>query len=78
MITCRISIYLAYAMLIYCISSAYYLIRTRQIGTPFNDSLTTEQRKIKAKSSSARGNIFVQGLLIGFGIIIIFRPFRKC
>ena len=41
------SIYLAYGMAIYCIASIYYLVRTRSVGTPFKDSLTPKQIKIK-------------------------------
>ena len=44
---CRMSIYLAYGMAIYCISSIYYLVRTRSVGTPFKDSLTPKQKKVK-------------------------------
>ena len=35
---CIMSNYLAYAMATYCIASLFYIIRTRSIGTPFNDS----------------------------------------
>ena len=48
---CRVSLYLAYAMAIYCLASLYYLVRTRSIGTPFNDSLTPKQIAIKDKSA---------------------------
>ena len=46
---CKVSVILAYAMSIYTIASIYYLIRTRSIGTPFKDSLTTEQKKNKRR-----------------------------
>ena len=78
MTICKISVYLAYAMAIYCISSIYYLIRTRWVGTPFNDSLTSEQLKIKEESSGVRRNIFIQGIVLGLLIILIFKPFSKC
>ena len=45
---CRMSIYLAYGMDIYCIASIYYLVRTRSVGTPFKDSLTPKQIKINS------------------------------
>ena len=76
--TCKISTYLAYAMLIYCISSIYYLLRTRQIGTPFHDSLSLEQLQIKAKSANTRRNIFLQGLAVGLLVIVVLRPFKNC
>lgn len=78
MYTCHISLYLAYAMAIYCIASLYYFIVTRSIGTPFNDSLTKEQQEIKKKSSTQRANIFCIGIAIGLGTIIVWRPFQKC
>ena len=45
------------------------MVFTRNLGTPFNDSLTQEQRKIKEEQSTKRRNIFMQGLLVG-GIMI--------
>ncbi len=76
--TCQMSPYLAYSMLIYIFASAYYIIQTRNIGTPFNDSLTKEQRLIKEKSSSIRRKVFYNGIIIGMALIVIFRPFAKC
>ena len=52
------SIYLAYAMAVYCAASLYYIIRTRSVGTPFRDSLTPKQIKIKKESANIRRNIF--------------------
>jgi len=75
---CKISIFLAYSMAIYCLSCVYYMIRTRAIGTPFKNSLTKKQIEIKKKSVITRRNIFIEGLLISLIIIIIFRPFNKC
>ena len=51
------SIYLAYGMAIYCLASIYYLVRTRSVGTPFKDSLTPKQIKIKKASANVRRNI---------------------
>ena len=59
----------------------YYLIMTRNIGTPFNDTLNTIQRQIKTKSAIQRKKIFMNGLLIGIGIIFLTKPFyfhKKC
>ena len=75
---CKVSVILAYAMSIYTIASIYYLIRTRSIGTPFKDSLTTEQKKIKKESAKTRSNIFYQGICLSFVCLLIFRPFSKC
>ena len=48
---CRIPIYLAYAASAYIAACIYYMIRTRFVGTPFMDSLTSKQRMIKKKIS---------------------------
>jgi hypothetical protein len=65
-------------MLIYVISSFYYICRTKNIGTPFNDSLTPIQRKIKEMSANIRRRIFQEGLILGIVIILILRPFKQC
>jgi len=75
---CIMSSYLAYSMLVYVISSIYYLIITMNVGTPFKDSLNEEQIKIKEKSASVRRNIFNQGIFLGIFIVIIFKPFTNC
>ena len=75
---CRVSFYLAYAMAIYCLASLYYLVRTRSIGTPFNDSLTPKQIAIKDKSAALRRNIFLQGVAGGLILVVMMRPFATC
>ena len=75
---CRMSIYLPYGMAIYCISSIYYLVRTRSVGTPFKDSLTPKQIKIKKESANVRRNIFYQGIAWSAIILFFFQPFKKC
>jgi len=72
------SIYLAYAMAIYCASTMYYLVRTRYIGTPFKDSLTPKQIKIKRESANVRRNIFYQGIAGAAAALFFFQPFKKC
>ena len=76
--TCKISVYLAYAMAIYCIASIFYLIATRSVGTPFKDSLSEKQLKIKHESASVRRTIFYSGVAIGVVSMLIFRPFSRC
>ena len=75
---CKISIYLAYFMTIYTISSIYYYIRTRTVGTPFKDSLTEEQLEIKKKSVKIFKNIFYQGFFLGLIALILLKTFKKC
>ena len=56
--SCKMSIYLAYGMLVYVFASIFYLILTFNLGTPFKDSLTPQQIIIKQKSANQRRNIF--------------------
>ena len=78
MINCQISIFLAYAMLIYCLASGYYLIFSRFAGTPFRDSLSTEQKSIKKKSAGRRKNIFIQGIIVSCILLFFTKPFSNC
>uniref|UniRef100_A0A6C0CWK1 Uncharacterized protein n=1 Tax=viral metagenome TaxID=1070528 RepID=A0A6C0CWK1_9ZZZZ len=75
---CKISIYLAYGMLLYIFTSIYYLIITYNIGTPFKDSLTQEQLYIKQESVLVRKRVFYTGIIIGVFFICIWRPFKTC
>lgn len=75
---CIISIYLAYGMAIYIFASIFYLIYTRNIGTPFNDSLTKKQLLIKKQSTKQRGKIFCSGIIIAVILSYIFKPFKSC
>ena len=75
---CKISKYLAYGMALYTFASIYYLLLTRNIGTPFNDSLTNEQRNIKKNAVDIRKKIFYSGVAIGSIILYITEPFKTC
>lgn len=78
MYVCKISIYLAYAMAIYTLASLYYYVRSRSVGTPFNDSLTPKQREIKKESAAVRRSLFYQGIAIALGAMVLFKPFKAC
>lgn len=75
---CLVSNWFAYLMFMYLTASLYYFIRTRSIGTPFNDSLTPAQLELKNKSSRDRKSIFFRGLFIGILTIYFFEPFSGC
>jgi hypothetical protein len=75
---CVISVYLAYGMAVYCLASIYYIAMTRSIGTPFKDSLTEKQIKIKKESTKKRKDIFLQGLGASIVLMILTQPFNKC
>ena len=65
-------------MLAYTFASMYYMINTRNIGTPFKDSLNQEQLIIRKRSANIRRNIFRNGMLIAIVGIFILKPFAKC
>ena len=75
MLICNLGIYLGYLMTIYFIASLYYLITTKNIETPFYDSLTPEQKAIKRQSATLRRTIFIKGILLGVFSCIWFQPF---
>ncbi len=76
--SCKMSIYLAYGMLVYVFASIFYLILTFNLGTPFKDSLTPKQIIIKQKSANQRRNIFYGGITLGIIILYIAQPFQRC
>ena len=53
----------------YLISSVAYLLITRNYGTPFKDSLTPNQIKIKQASSASRGRVFGISFVVSFILI---------
>jgi len=75
---CRLSTNLAYGMIIYILASVFYLLRTRTIGTPFNDSLSDSQRKIKKQSANERKNVFYLGVILSSALIYFVPPFKPC
>tara|TARA_B100000902_G_scaffold365904_1_gene387240 strand:- start:360 stop:593 length:234 start_codon:yes stop_codon:yes gene_type:complete len=75
---CKISVYLAYGMAVYCLACMYYIVMTRNVGTPFRDSLNENQLKIKMESASIRRSIFYQGVAVGLVSMLVLRPFKSC
>ena len=75
---CSVSSAFAYMMFAYIIGIVYYIIFTRNIGTPFRDSLTQEQIEIKKTSAVRRKIIFYTGIVGGIIILFITRPFSGC
>jgi hypothetical protein len=65
-------------MAIYTLASLYYYVRSRSVGTPFNDSLTPKQREIKKESVAVRRSLFYQGIAIALGAMVLFKPFKAC
>lgn len=78
---CKISIHLAYFAALYIGASLFYLFRTKMfedIGTPFNDSLTKEQKLIKKQSAGTRKTVFFQGIFGSVLILFVTQPFKSC
>ena len=73
---CTVSIIFANFSILYIIACIFYKVKTYNIGTPFKDSLSEKQLKIKEKSSKQRKKIFYEGLIIGLLILILFKPFE--
>lgn len=78
MLNCKVPLFLAYLMTIYMMASLIYFVYTRHVGTPFNDSLTEEQQKIKEDSANLRRNIFYGGVLFSTALMILIQPFQEC
>lgn len=77
---CKIPIWLGYLALLYIFASIYYLIVTRNYGTPYKNAVNKypELIKIRNESVSRRKNTFYKGIIIGLFVISISQPFRPC
>lgn len=60
----------------YTVACLFYLLFTRNIGTPFADSLTKEQQVIKRSSSMARANVFLTSVIMSMILVLVWRPLR--
>ena len=76
--TCVVPIAMAYLAIAYIAGSIIYIIATRCIGTPFNDSLSQEQVVLKKRSARTRGMIFGAGFLASLAVLFIWTPFMQC
>ena len=75
---CTVPIVLAYLAAGYIIASVSYMLFTSNMGTPFKNSLTPQQRELKTKSSSRRGTVFGVSFAVAIVILVCCRPFRAC
>lgn len=75
---CKLPIWLAYSMLVYVSACVYYIIMTRNIGTPFYDRLTDEQKIKKTESANERRKIFYTGIAVSALIFCVWKPFKPC
>lgn len=77
---CKIQKHLAYIACIYIIASLWYLVVTRQYGTPFGDALENypELKEIKFKSADQRRTAFYMGLGVAILVMVLMKPFENC
>jgi len=69
--------FFAYGAMGYVIASVVYLAVTRFMGTPFDDSLSETQRKIKADSARDRMIVFGIGVAVAIVALLIWHPFSR-
>lgn len=60
----------------YTVACLLYLLLTRNIGTPFADSLTDEQQAIKRSSSVTRANVFLTSVIMSTVLVLVWKPLR--
>lgn len=72
-----LTVNLARIAFVYIVASVGYLLMTRTLGTPFYDSLSEEQRLIKAASATARKLAFCKSIIVGLVILLVWKPFVK-
>ena len=65
---------LAYAALAYTMACVGYLLITRSYGTPFDDTLTEDQRAVKRASAEARAQAFWSALVVSAVVLALWRP----
>tara|TARA_B100000212_G_C27174068_1_gene447372 strand:+ start:279 stop:521 length:243 start_codon:yes stop_codon:yes gene_type:complete len=75
---CVFTVLFAYLATAYLGASVYYMIATRNLGTPFRNSLTPSQLEIKKVAVEKRSRAFYIGLAISVVLLIITKPFHKC
>ena len=68
---------LSHISIVYVIACIVYMIFSKHLGTPFKDSLTREQKRLKEQSSHIRGQLFLLGLVAGFLIVFKMKPYKS-
>lgn len=62
--------------LVYIFSSLFYLMMTRNAGTPLADSFTPEQLELKKGSAKYRRAVFWQASVLSVVLVLLWRPFK--
>ena len=63
--------------IVYLIACVSYVLLTRSLGTPFLDSLSCEQLRVKGESSKKRARMFALGIVIGVVVVLCGSPFTS-
>ena len=76
---CIVAAPLAYAMMAYtCASLLYIVVSSVYLDTPFRDSLSPDQLRIKQDSAQKRAALFASSLALSGGALWLIRPLRSC
>jgi len=77
---CKIPVVLSYLAACYILASTYYMLMTRNIGTPFKDAVSKypELVAIKTESANQRRKIFYTGIVVSIVLMVVVRPFSRC
>ena len=67
---------LACSMLVLLMSSAFYLFGTSNMDTPFKNSLSAAQVKLKDEESHKRKCVFFKGIVLSVIILYFWMPFK--
>lgn len=62
---------------VYTFACLFYIVVTRFMDTPFNDSLTSAQKDLKNASSKKRGFVFLAGVFLSCLLLFVSDPFSK-
>ena len=60
---------------VYITAAAFYMLMTRNIGTPFMDKVKEDPEllRIKEDSKAKRKDIFMKGVAVGLALLYVYR-----
>ncbi len=77
---CTVSVLLAYLASVYILASVFYILVTRQLGTPFKNAIKKYPNlmKIKSRAVKQRRFAFYSGVILSIAGLYFFQPFGEC
>jgi hypothetical protein len=77
---CDLPVLLAYLCIIQLVAAGVYLLFTAGMDTPFKAAVAQYPDLVAIKQGSARHrrNVYILGLCVGLGIVVVYRPFQNC